>query len=129
MKLIKAYVRTWKVDGVIRSLQRAGAPGITVARVHGVGYGYEPNLFTLAPREFPKTPEISRVEVACGADRVEELLSALVAAARTGDPGDGIVFVVPLERVVRVRNGQEGDEVLAGRTQTRQSPRKETEPC
>lgn len=129
MKLIKAYVRTWKVDGVIRGLQRAGAPGITVARVHGVGYGYEPNLFTLAPREFPKAPEISRIEVACGAERVEELVSTLVAAARTGDPGDGIVFVVPIERVVRVRNGQEGDEVLSGRTQTRESPRKETESC
>ena len=114
MKLIKAYVRTRKVDDAVRALEGAGAPGITVARVHGVGYGYEPNLFTLAPREVPRTPEVSRVEVACAADRVDELVSVLTASARTGNPGDGIVFVCPLERVVRVRTGEEGEEVLAG---------------
>lgn len=114
MKLIKAYVRTRKVDDAVRALQGAGAPGITVARVHGVGYGYEPNLFTLAPREVPKTPEVSRIEVACDTARVDELVSTLVTAARTGNPGDGIVFVCPLERVVRVRTGEEGSRVLAG---------------
>ena len=113
MKLIKAYVRTRKVDDVIRALGLAGAPGITVARVHGVGYGYEPNLFTLAPRAVSKTPEVAQVEVACAEDRVDELVSTLVVAARTGDPGDGIVFVTPLERVVRIRTAEEGEAVLA----------------
>jgi nitrogen regulatory protein P-II 2 len=112
MKLITAYVRTRKVDDVVRALERAGAPGITVARVHGVGYGYEPSLFTLAPREVPKTPEVSQVEVACSDEHVEGLIQALLAAARTGDPGDGIAFVSPLERVARVRTGEQGEAVL-----------------
>lgn len=114
MKLIKAYVRTRKIDDVVRALDRAGAPGITVARVHGVGYGYEANLFTLAPREVAKTPEVSRVEVACNDEQVPKLVSTLVDAARTGDPGDGIVFVSPLDRVVRIRTGEEGEQVLDG---------------
>lgn len=114
MKLIKAYVRTRKIDDVVRALERAGAPGITVARAHGVGYGYEANLFTLAPGEVPKAPEVARVEVACRQGRVDDLVAALVEAARTGDPGDGIVFVSPLERVIRIRTGGEGEEVLDG---------------
>lgn len=118
MKLIKAYVRTRRVDRVVRALEEARAPGITVARVHGVGYGYEPNLFTLAPREIPKTPEVSRVEVACSDGQVEHLLSTLVTAARTGNPGDGIAFVCPLERVVQVRTGEEGESVFAERDRT-----------
>lgn len=118
MKLIKAYVRTRMVDAVVRALEEARAPGITVARVHGVGYGYEPNLFTLAPREIPKTPEVSRVEVACADGQVDRLLSILVGAARTGDPGDGIAFVCPLERVVQVRTGDEGEQVFQTQSQT-----------
>ena len=125
MKLIKAYVRTRRVDAVVRALEEADAPGITVARVHGVGYGYEPNLFTLAPREIPKTPEVSRVEVACADGQADRLLSTLVAAARTGDPGDGIAFVSPLERVVRVRTGQEGEPVFQTTTRTTARPGKE----
>lgn len=112
MKLIKAYVRTRKVDDVVRALEAAGAPGITVGRVHGVGYGYEPSLYTLAPRDVPRTPEVSQVEVVCPGSRVDDLVSILVTAARTGDPGDGIVFVSPVERAVRVRTGEEGGNAL-----------------
>lgn len=125
MKLIKAYVRTRRVDAVVRALEAADAPGITVARVHGVGYGYEPNLFTLAPREIPKTPEVSRVEVACADEQADRLLSTLVAAARTGNPGDGIAFVCPVEQVVQVRTGQEGEQVFRTTTSTTARPGKE----
>ena len=65
MREIKAYIRVSKVDDVIRALRAAGAPGITVTRVHGVGYGYEPFLFTLAPSELKKTPEVAKIEVVC----------------------------------------------------------------
>jgi nitrogen regulatory protein P-II 1 len=112
MKLLKAFVRTRKVDDVIRALETAGAPGITVSCVHGVGYGYDPFLFTLAPRELPKTPEVAKVEVVCGDEDADRLLAALVEAARTGSKGDGIVFVTAVERAVRVRSGEEGDAVL-----------------
>jgi nitrogen regulatory protein P-II 1 len=113
MKLLKAFVRTRKVDDVIRALKSARAPGITVSRVHGVGYGYDPYLFTLAPRELPKTPEIAKVEVVCRDEDAGRLLDVLAAAARTGSDGDGIVFVTPVERAVRIRTGEEGDVVLA----------------
>lgn len=116
MKLLKAIVRNSKVDDVIRALESARAPGITVSRVHGVGYGYDPNLFTLAPRELPKTPEVAKVEVVCCDEDCDGLVAVLVEAARTGSQGDGIVFVTQVERAVRVRSGEEGEAALTSST-------------
>lgn len=106
MKLLKAYVRTSQIDAVIRSLEGAKAPGITLSRVHGVGYGYEPMLFTLSPSEYSKTLEVTKVEVVCRDEDTERLLAALVESARTGSQGDGIVFVTSVERAIKVRTGE-----------------------
>lgn len=108
MKLLKAYVRTSKVDDAIRALEDAKAPGITVSRVHGVGYGYDPMLFTLAPSELGKAPEVAKLEIVCGDRDVGRLVDTLVAAARTGGRGDGIVFITPVERAIHIRTGEEG---------------------
>lgn len=113
MKLIKAFVRTERVDEVIRALEDAGAPGITVSRVHGVGYGYDPYLFTLAPSEVAKTPEVSKVEIVCRHDDLDRLLDTVIEAARTGTRGDGIVFVTPVERAIKIRTGDEGSRALS----------------
>ncbi len=112
MKLIKAFVRTERLDEVIRALEDAGAPGITVSRVHGVGYGYDPYLFTLAPSEVQKTPEVSKVEVVCRDEELDRLTDTLIASARTGTRGDGIVFVTPVERAIKIRTGDEGSSAL-----------------
>ena len=112
MKLIKAFVRTSRVDEIVPALEAAGAPGITISRVHGVGYGYEPQLFTFAPSEYNKMLEVSKVEVICRSPDAERLIEAVVRAARTGVQGDGIVFVTPVERAIRVRTGEEGDEAV-----------------
>jgi nitrogen regulatory protein P-II 1 len=115
MKLLKAFVRTTQTDGVICALEEAGAPGITVSRVHGVGYGYEPMLLTLAPCELDKAPEISKIEVVCRDEDADRLLEVLVDAAYTGGKGDGIVFVTPVERAVKIRTRQRDEEALAER--------------
>lgn len=113
MRLIKAFVRTTRVDEVVRALEAAGAPGITISRVHGVGYGYEPLLFTFAPSEYHKMLEVSKIEVVCCAPDVECLLEAVTKAARTGVKGDGIVFVTPVERAVKIRTLREGERALS----------------
>jgi len=112
MREIKAYIRVSKVDDVIRALRIAGAPGITVTRVHGVGYGCEPYLFTLAPSELKKTPEVAKLEVVCEDDCADHAVEVIVQAARTGDPGDGIVFTTPVERAVKIRTGDENSRSL-----------------
>jgi nitrogen regulatory protein P-II 1 len=112
MKEIKAYVRISKVDQVIRALRQSGAPGITVTRVHGVGYGYEPYLFTLAPSELKKTPQVAKIEVVCEDHCADAAAGLIVEAARTGDPGDGIVFITPVERAIKIRTGDQGPLAL-----------------
>jgi nitrogen regulatory protein PII len=49
MRLLKAFIRIGCVDTVVRALQKAGAPGITISHVHGVGYDYDPKQYTFAP--------------------------------------------------------------------------------
>ncbi|NOZ94629.1 MAG: P-II family nitrogen regulator [Acidobacteria bacterium] len=112
MKLLKAFIRTRKTDDVIRALRDAEAPGITITRVHGVGYGYEPLLFTLAPSELRKAPEVAKIEVVCDDDCVDRLLGAILEAAHTGYSGDGIVFVTPVERAIKIRTGAEAPRSL-----------------
>lgn len=112
MKLIKAFVRTTRVDDIVRALEAAGAPGITVSRVHGVGYGYEPLLFTFAPSEYHKMIEVSKVEVVCSEGDAARLVETVANSARTGVEGDGIVFVTPVEQAIKIRTGCEGTQAL-----------------
>jgi len=113
MRQIKAFVRSGAVDQVVRALEAAGVPGVTVSTVHGVGYGYEPEHFTLAPRDVAHAPRIGKVEVVCRAQDTDRLVRAIADAARSGLAGDGIVYVAPVERAVKVRTGEEGPQALA----------------
>lgn len=115
MKLLKAFIRTTKLDDVIRALKTAGAPGITITHVNGVGYGYEPLLFTLAPSEIKKAPVIAKIEVVCDDDCADTLLTEILKAANTGYPGDGIVFVTPVEQAIKIRTGDEAPHSLERR--------------
>lgn len=112
MKLLKAFVRTSRVNEVIQALRRSDAPGITVSRVHGVGYGYDPMLFSLAPSDYKRSLEVSKIEIVCCSEDAERLLQVLVASARTGSKGDGIVFVTPVEDAVKIRSGRQGADAL-----------------
>lgn len=112
IKELKAFVRTDRLDQVVCALEDAGAPGITVSQVHGVGYGYEPFLFTLAPSELAKIPRVAKVEVVCTEEMVEALRQTIIDAARTGEPGDGIIFVTPVEEATKIRTGEEGAACL-----------------
>jgi Nitrogen regulatory protein PII len=112
MKEIKAFVRTTHVDVVVRALEAAGAPGITISTAHGVGYGYEARLFTIAPANVRTVPKVAKVEVVCRARDVDRLVHALTEAARTGVAGDGVAFVTPVERAVKIRTGEEGRAIL-----------------
>jgi len=112
MKLIKAFVRTTRLDDVAHALRSAGAPGIIVSRGHGIGYGYELFTFTLAPGEVGHAPEVAKVEVVCRERQVDGLVHAILAQGCTGCPGDGIVFVSPVETAVRIRSGETGIEAL-----------------
>lgn len=117
MKEIKAYIRRSRVNGVVESLQRAGAPGVTLVDIHPVGYGYEPNYFEARFEDAFKRYrqwEVVKLEVVCSDRDVERLVGVVLEAGRTGEPGDGMVFVSEVSQAVRIRDGVSGDDFLAG---------------
>ena len=114
MNELKAFIRTIAVDSVVRALQKAGAPGISISHVRGVGYDYDPEEFTFAPGVEGKAPEIAKIEIVCRGEDVERLVQTIVSAAARGCRGDGLVFVLPVDQVIKIRTGQRGAPALEG---------------
>jgi nitrogen regulatory protein P-II 1 len=112
MKLITAVVRPESLPQVKAALFRAGVTGITISRVSG--HGGERELLetyrgTTVVLEFK---EKVRLEMACSEPFVEPTIKAILSSARTGEVGDGKIFVQPLERVIRIRTGEQDNAAL-----------------
>ncbi len=112
MKLITTIVRPERLPEVKEALFRAGVTGITVSRVSG--HGGEQELVgqyrgTTVVMEFH---EKVKIEMVCSEPFVEPTVKAILSAARTGEVGDGKIFVQPIERVIRIRTGEEDNAAL-----------------
>lgn len=112
MRELKAFIRIDSLDTVVRALQKAGAPGITISHVHGVGYEYDPDEYTFKPGVEGKAPEVAKIEIVCRSEDVDGLLRTIVDTACSGRRGDGIVFVGDVVRAVKIRTRQEGPAIL-----------------
>jgi len=106
MKLVIAIVRPDKVNDVLEALYRAEVRGFSVSRVQGHGGELDRVETYRGTRVQMGLSEKVRFEIAVSEDFVEATLEALCEGARTGEVGDGKIFVVPLERVVRIRTGE-----------------------
>lgn len=112
MKLITAIVRPERLQAVKEALFSAGVRGITISRVSGHGgQGGIVETYRGSPYvvEFHEKVQI---QIAVSDPFVQPALDAIVASARTGNVGDGKIFIQPLERVVRIRTGEEDAEAL-----------------
>jgi nitrogen regulatory protein P-II 1 len=112
MKLITTIVRPERLPEVKEALFRAGVTGITVSRVSG--HGGEQEVVgqyrgTTVVMEFH---EKVKIEMVCSEPFVEPTVKAILSAARTGEVGDGKIFVQPIERVIRIRTGEEDNAAL-----------------
>ncbi len=112
MKLIVAIIKPFKLDDVREALSEIGVAGMTVTEVKGFGRqkGHT-ELYRGAEYVVDFLPKI-KIEVAVGDDQVDRISEAIAKAARTGKIGDGKIFVLPLEEVVRIRTGERGEEAL-----------------
>ncbi|MDE2281539.1 MAG: P-II family nitrogen regulator [Actinomycetales bacterium] len=112
MKLVTAVVKPFKLDEVKVALTAIGVSGMTVSQVRGFGrQGGHIEIYRGKEYEFDFVDKI-RIEVACTDEQVDEVLDAIVSAARTGSVGDGKAWVTDVERVVRVRTNERGPEAL-----------------
>ena len=112
MKQITAVIKPFKLEEVRESLAEVGVTGLTVTEVKGFGRqkGHT-ELYRGAEYVVDFLPKI-RVEVVLPDSQVEAAIEAVVKAARTGKIGDGKIFVTPVERVVRIRTGEEDDAAV-----------------
>lgn len=112
MKLITAIIRPERLANVKAALFTAGVRGITIARVSGHG-GQAAVAEQYRGRQYlVEFHEKVELRIAVSEAFVEPTVAAILSAARTGQVGDGKVFVQPLERVVRIRTGEQDDEAL-----------------
>jgi nitrogen regulatory protein P-II 2 len=112
MKLITAIVKPFKLDDVREALSEIGVQGITVTEVKGFGRqkGHT-ELYRGAEYVVDFLPKV-KIEVAIGADLLDQTLEAITKAANSGKIGDGKVFVSPLEQVIRIRTGETGEDAI-----------------
>lgn len=112
MKLVVAIVKPFKVEDVKEALREIGVAGLTVSEARGFGRqrGHT-EVYRGAEYQVDFLPK-TRIEVMVNDSEVDGVIDALVKAARTGKIGDGKVFVVPLDEVVRIRTGEQGPEAL-----------------
>ena len=112
MKLVVAVIKPFKLDDVKDILKDLGVQGLTVTEVQGFGRqrGHS-EVYRGAEYTIDLVPKV-RIEVVVAEADVSDVVEAIVTAARTGKIGDGKVWVVPLDDVVRVRTGERGEDAL-----------------
>ncbi|MFE1322951.1 P-II family nitrogen regulator [Kitasatospora phosalacinea] len=112
MKLITAVVKPFKLDEVKTALQELGVHGLTVTEASGYGrqHGHT-EVYRGAEYRIDLVPKV-RIEVVVEDEDAERVTDAVVAAARTGKIGDGKVWVVPVDGIVRVRTGERGPDAV-----------------
>ncbi|MDR2549407.1 MAG: P-II family nitrogen regulator [Desulfobulbus sp.] len=112
MKKIEAIVKPFKLDEVKDALNGIGIKGMTVIEVKGYGRqkGHT-EIYRGAEYVVDFVPKI-KLEIIVPDEQVDQVIETILTAARTGKIGDGKIFVLPVEQVVRVRTGETGSEAV-----------------
>ncbi len=112
MKKVEVIIKPFKLDEVKEALSSIGVQGMTVTEVKGFGRqkGHK-EIYRGAEYLVDFLPKI-KMEMVVAADVVEQVIEKVISAARTGTIGDGKVFVLPVETVVRIRTGERDGDAL-----------------
>ena len=112
MKLVTAIIKPFKLDEVREALSTIGVQGITVTEVKGFGRqkGHT-ELYRGAEYVVDFLPKV-KIEAAVADELVERVIEAVEGAARTGKIGDGKIFVTSVDRIVRIRTGEENENAV-----------------
>jgi len=112
MKKIEAIIKPFKVDAVKEALAELGVSGMTVTEVKGYGRqkGHT-EIYRGAEYVVDFIPKV-KIEIVVDLSAVDRVVEAIREAAQTGKIGDGKIFVIPIDDVIRVRTGEKGAEAL-----------------
>ena len=110
--LITAVVRPHEIESVKDALRGIGVNGMTVTEVRGFGrQGGHTETYRGAEYQVDLVPK-ARVEVVVDSTDADKVVDTIAAAARSGKIGDGKIWVTPIDRVIRIRTGEMGDDAL-----------------
>lgn len=112
MKKVTAIIKPFKLDDVRESLSEIGASGMTVSEVKGFGRqkGHT-ELYRGAEYMVDFLPKM-KLELVVSDELLDQVVDTILETAQTGKIGDGKIFVEPVERVIRIRTGEEGDDAI-----------------
>ncbi|AYG00649.1 P-II family nitrogen regulator [Lactococcus allomyrinae] len=113
MKKIEAIIRGDKLEDLKKALVENGiVHGMTVSQV--LGYGQQKGFIEYVRGQKIETTLLSKIkiEIVCVNQEVDEIVAVIATAVQTGEVGDGKIFIQPVERVVRIRTGEEDGEAL-----------------
>jgi nitrogen regulatory protein P-II 1 len=112
MKKIEAIIKPFKLDDVKEALNAIGIKGMTISEVKGYGRqkGHK-EIYRGAEYIVDFIPKV-KMEIIVDASLVDEVIETIIQAAKTGKIGDGKIFVLPVDEVIRVRTGEKGQEAI-----------------
>jgi nitrogen regulatory protein P-II 1 len=112
MKKIEAIIKPFKLDDVREALSAIGITGMTVCEIKGFGRqkGHT-ELYRGAEYVVDFLPKL-KLDIVVSDEKLDECIDAITNAARTGKIGDGKIFVYPVEQVIRIRTGEQGDDAV-----------------
>jgi nitrogen regulatory protein P-II 2 len=112
MKLVMAVIKPFKLDEIRDALTRVGVHGLTVTEAKGYGRqkGHT-EIYRGAEYTVNFLPKL-KIEVAVASDQADQVVAAIIGAAKTGEIGDGKIFVMPLDQAVRIRTGETDETAL-----------------
>ena len=112
MKKIEAIIKPFKLDDVRESLSDIGVTGLTVSEVKGFGRqkGHT-ELYRGAEYVVDFLPKL-KLEIVISDDQLDTCVQTIIKAANTGKIGDGKIFVLPVEQVIRIRTGEQGEDAV-----------------
>ena len=112
MKIVMAIIKPFKLDEVREALTGVGIQGLTVTEVKGYGRqkGHT-EIYRGTEYAVSFLPKL-KIEIAVASDQVDKVVEAISSSAKTGQIGDGKIFVTSLEQVVRIRTGETGNDAL-----------------
>ena len=112
MKELKAYVRVERIDPIVHALKRAGIPRMSVIHVQAVGSSIDPSEARISVELACRYTNVVKLEIVCPENSVEEIVSIIEREGHTGRPGDGIIYVSPVETAVKIRTGERAHDAL-----------------
>ncbi len=112
MKKIETIIKPFKLDALKEALHDLNISGMTVSEVKGFGRqkGHT-EIYRGAEYMVDFIPKV-KVEIIIGEERVESVIEAIISAVRTGKIGDGKIFVLPVEKIIRIRTGETDKEAI-----------------